>query len=72
MNFKELLKSKKMSQQQLADELKISQQTISNWCTGYREPKIRSLIKMSKLFLITIDEIVECLQNTKKGEKTKC
>ena len=62
MNFSEKLfdlrKQKGLSQEDLADKLDVSRQTISKWETGQTTPEMEKLIEMSKLFEITIDELV--------------
>lgn len=54
----EIRKSKKMSQSEVASVLQVSQQSVSQWETGAREPPIWVLIKLSDLFGCTIDELV--------------
>lgn len=61
MNFKELLKQKNITQEELGNKLGLSQQTISDWCNGRRTPRMKMLIKLSGLFDMKIDEIVDCL-----------
>lgn len=54
----EVRKAKKMSQNDVASVLRVSQQSVSQWETGAREPPIWALIKLSDLFGCTIDELV--------------
>lgn len=62
MNFSEnlikLRKGKGWSQEDLADKLNISRQAVSKWEVGSSKPDIDNIIKLSKLFNITIDELV--------------
>ena len=51
-----------MSQSDLAIKLNVSQQSVSFYETGKREPPLDILIKLSDLFGCTIDELV-------RGEK---
>ncbi|WP_144510582.1 helix-turn-helix domain-containing protein [Bacillus sp. FJAT-22090] len=48
-----------MSQQQLGELLRISRQSISKWERGEGYPGIESLIKLSEVFDITIDELLK-------------
>lgn len=48
-----------MSQSELADTIWVSRNTISNWENGSTTPDIQSLILMSALFGITLDEFVK-------------
>ena len=62
MNFSDnlikLRKGKGWSQEELADKLGLSRQAISKWEVGTSKPDIDNLIKISKLFEISIDELV--------------
>ena len=54
----ELRKSKNLSQADLAQKLCVSNKTISKWECGNGTPDIEILSKMSKIFDVTIDEMV--------------
>lgn len=54
----ELRKSKNLSQADLAQKLFVSNKTISKWECGNGTPDIEILSKMSKIFDVTIDEMV--------------
>ena len=45
-----------LSQDQLAEQLFVTRQTISNWETSKNYPDIHSIALMSKLFNVSIDE----------------
>lgn len=49
----------KMSQGDLAEKLEVSRQSVSKWETGASIPELDKLIMMSKLFNITLDELVQ-------------
>lgn len=49
---------KNMSQGDLADALDVSRQSVSKWETGSATPELEKLLKMSKLFSISLDELV--------------
>lgn len=66
MNFKKLLKTKRITQQDLANIVCLKQQTISNWCTGYREPTLEALVKIAKYLNVSIDVVVLSLIESKK------
>ena len=55
MRLKDIRKSKKISQLKLAMDLNMSQNTISRYETGEREPGINKLIKIADYFNISID-----------------
>lgn len=48
----------RLSQEELADKLFVSRQTISNWETGKTYPDIQSLILLANLYQITVDDLV--------------
>lgn len=47
-----------LSQEELADRIYVSRQTISNWETGRTYPDIESLLLLSALFDSTVDELI--------------
>lgn len=55
----ELRKQNNLSQKDLADQLNISNKTISKWECGNGSPDIESLQKLSKIFNITLDELLK-------------
>lgn len=58
MKLKILRKSKDISQTNLADEIDVSQGTISGWESGAYEPNISQLIQLADLFDVSIDYLV--------------
>lgn len=48
-----------ISQEELAENIYVSRQTISNWETGKTYPDIHSLLLLSNFFGITLDELVK-------------
>ena len=62
MNFAEKLKAerKKMgwSQEELAEHLYVSRQSVSKWENGQNYPSIEIVLKLSDLFGITVDELL--------------
>lgn len=55
--IKKLRKSRGWTQPQLADKLSVSKQTISNWETGIKVPRMGSLQKLANIFNVRIGEI---------------
>lgn len=56
--FKELRISKKMSQENIAKELDVSQSLINNWETGRSTPAPEMLIYIADYFDVSIDYLV--------------
>ena len=63
MRLKEIRKSKGISQLKLAMDLNMSQNTISRYETGEREPGINELIKIANYFNVSIDYLLERTNN---------
>ena len=47
------------TQEQVAENLLVSRQTISNWENGKSLPDIMSIIKMSELYELSLDEMMK-------------
>lgn len=47
-----------MTQEELADRLEISRQSVSKWETGASIPDVEKLVKLAQLFGVTLDELV--------------
>lgn len=63
MELKESLKEHRarlgLSQEELAERIFVSRQTISNWETDRTYPDVQSLLLLSELFETSIDELVK-------------
>lgn len=63
MDFHKTLKKKRkeaqLSQEELAEELNISRQSISKWENEKGYPNIETLLKISEIFNITVDELLK-------------
>jgi len=54
----ELRKRKGLSQEELANRLNVSRQTVSKWEVGESSPDMEKLVAISELFDISLDELV--------------
>lgn len=63
MEFPSQLKANRqrigLSQEDLAERIYVSRQTISNWETGKTYPDIHSLLLLSNLFDVSVDELLK-------------
>lgn len=57
-NIYRLRSRKNLSQGDLADLLNISRQSVSRWETGSAVPELDKLVKLSRIFGVTLDELV--------------
>lgn len=48
-----------MTQEEVAEKIHVSRQTISNWENGRNLPDINSLILISKIYAISLDELMK-------------
>lgn len=62
MNFEETIKKirkeKKLTQEEMANKLFVSRQAISNWENGKNLPDIEMIIMISKVFSLSLDELI--------------
>ncbi len=62
-NLKKLRKEKGLSQEQLADILNVSRQSVSKWESDLAYPETEKLIKLANLYDISIDSLLRPEQN---------
>ena len=60
MNLKNLRKKHNLSQEKLAEKLGVSRQAVAKWENGDALPDIINCQKLSELYKISIDELVNC------------
>ena len=60
MKFAKLRKSKNITQIKLAEQLGVSNRTVSAWETGIATPKIKMIKKIAELLNVSSDEVLEC------------
>lgn len=60
MKFKELRRSKSMTQSELAAAIGITQQAVANWESGRSKPMTDVIIKIAQAFDCSIQAVFEC------------
>ena len=55
----ELRKKNNLSQEQLAEKMEVARQTISKWELGETSPDIKQAKELSKIFNVSLDELVD-------------
>ena len=62
MKISQVLKDKRkeygFNQEELAEKILVSKKTISNWETGKTTPDLESLLRLSDLFNLSLDELI--------------
>lgn len=61
--FEELRKKSKLTQMELAQKLKVKQNTISNWENGKAKPDIIMTTKLAEVFGVSTDEVIACFKS---------
>lgn len=73
--LQDLRKNKNISQEEMANELNVSRQTISNWENSKSYPDILSLMTLCDIYKISLDDLFkdneDLLNSIKKNEKIK-
>ena len=69
VRLKELRKKKGISQLRLATDLNTTQNTISRYETGEREPGIDELIKIADYFNVSVDYLIGRTEDPKLYKK---
>lgn len=57
-NLKELRKEHKLTQQQVADKLQMSQQNYQRYEKGIYEPDLHTIVRMANFFKVSLDYLV--------------
>ncbi len=57
-NIQSLRKQRRITQEQLAEQMNVSRQTISKWESGEMTPELQKLIELCELFACKLDELV--------------
>ena len=71
MQIKKYRKQKNFSQEELAEKVYVSRQTISNWENDRSYPTLESLLILSALFDISLDTLVKGDVDIMKQELSK-
>lgn len=75
MNFAEkmfaLRKSNDLTQEQLAEKLNVSRQSVSKWESGQATPDLEKLIAMSQIFDVTTDYLLKPSEIDELSVKTE-
>jgi len=72
-NLRNLRKSKKLSQEDLAEKMQVSRQSVSKWETGDAYPEMNNILELCKIFHCHINDLVNdsILDVDSLGEEVK-
>lgn len=68
-NLKRIRKENNLSQEQLADKLGVSRQSVSKWESGVAYPEMDKVLQLCKMFNLNIDELLN--QDLKEVNENK-
>lgn len=57
--IKKFREQQNLSQEQLADKLYVSRQTVSSWENGHTYPDLQNILMLSVLFNVSVDELIK-------------
>ncbi|MBQ9960900.1 MAG: helix-turn-helix domain-containing protein [Firmicutes bacterium] len=58
-NLRQIRKSKKMSQEQLAEKMNVTRQSVSKWENGEAYPEMNNILQLCKIFNCSIYDLVQ-------------
>lgn len=68
IRLKELRQKHNLSQKEFAGILKVSTGTVGNWEVGSREPDFKTLIKISDIFNVSCDYLLDRFSSDDESE----
>lgn len=68
-NLKKIRKDNNLSQEDLAEKLGVSRQSVSKWESGLAYPEMDKVLELCRIFNLNIDDLLN--QDIKEVEKTK-
>lgn len=68
-NLKKIRKDNNLSQEQLAEKLGVSRQSVSKWESGLAYPEMDKVLQICQLFNLNVDELLN--QNIKEVKESK-
>ena len=57
-NLKQIRKSKNMSQEELAQKVNVTRQSVSKWENGEAYPEMNNILELCKIFNCKINDLV--------------
>ena len=57
-SIKKLRQEKKMSQEQLAEQLHVTRQAVSNWENGKTQPDVDTITQLAEIFDVSVERMI--------------
>ena len=71
-NLKRIRKENNLSQEQLAEQLGVSRQSVSKWESGMSYPEMDKMLKLCEMFNLNIDELLnQDIKEIKENKQSK-
>ena len=71
-NLKKIRKEQNLSQEDLAESLGVSRQSVSKWESGQAYPEMDKVLQICKMFDVSIDDLLnQDIKKVQKEEKSK-
>ena len=67
--IKKYRKERSLSQDALAEKVYVSRQTISNWENDKSYPDVNSLVLLSEVFEISLDQLIKVEEKAERNEE---
>ena len=67
--IKRLRQDKNMNQEQLAEQLHVTRQAVSNWETGKTQPDIEMLTKIAEYFEVSVEYLIYGKEPTNNSDE---
>ena len=58
-NIRKYRKLNRMSQDELAEKLEVTRQSISLWETGQTQPSLDNIVALAKLFGVSVEDLLK-------------
>ncbi|GAB5052086.1 helix-turn-helix domain-containing protein [Pediococcus ethanolidurans] len=58
LSYKRIRQRNGLSQQEVANKLHISRQSVSKWENAHAQPSITNLVKLSHIYHVSLEELV--------------
>lgn len=69
LRLKQIIKERGLTQSKIAEAMKVSTVSVSQWASGKSIPSLKSLVKLTEILGVTLDELVISEKRKKPSKK---